>query len=154
MKRLLSIPIYLWAIVCALIIPVTFMGNHFFAERMATLSFMKINPIYSGGDSLRTYQQDSLKIIINKPVFAALFGESSKGYVQVKFKVAGKLPERFISDVDYDGDGKPDFEVTVDTQKGQTSLKPLSSMVLGLRTSSKVKEAWVVRVEVLNPSKR
>lgn len=152
MKRLLSVPAYIWAVVCMLLIPVTFIGNDFFAHKLAGLSFMKVNPIYSGGDSARSYKQDSITVTINKPVFESLIGSSSKGFVQVKF--SGQLPETMHSTIDFDNDSKPDFSLYIDTKTGDTKFDALSTAVMGLDVSAKVKDYWIVRVSLLNPDKK
>ena len=152
MKKLISIPAYIWAVVCLLLIPIAFVGNDFFAGKLATLPFMKVSPVFTGGDSIRSYQQDSMLITINKPVFAALFGTSRKGFVQVKF--SGGLPEKIQSKIDYDNDSNPDFYLQVNTVNGETKLETLSKNVTDLQVSSKVKNYWIVRVNLLNPQKK
>lgn len=113
---------------------------------------MKVNPIYSGGDIDRSYQQDSITVTINKPVFAALIGTSSKGFVQVTF--SGKLPETINSAIDYNCDNQPDFNVTINTATNSTKFEALSENVTGLNVSSRVKDCWIVRANVLNPDKK
>jgi hypothetical protein len=152
MKRLLSIPAYIWAIICMFLIPITFMGNNFFAQKLSTLPFMKVNPVYTGGDSIRSYQQDSLLITINKPVFESLIGTSRKGFVQVRF--SGELPGIINSTIDYDNDNKPDFSLKINTVTGDTKLETLSENVTALDVSSKVKDYWITRVRILNPDKK
>ncbi|BDX38806.1 hypothetical protein CYCD_21610 [Tenuifilaceae bacterium CYCD] len=152
MKQLLSIPAYIWAIICMLLIPATFIGNTQFAKQLARLPFMKVNPIYSGGDIDRSYQQDSITVTINKPVFAALIGTSSKGFVQVTF--SGKLPETINSAIDYNSDNQPDFNVTINTATNSTKFEALSENVTGLNVSSRVKDCWIVRANILNPDKK
>ena len=151
MKKLSSIPSYIWAIFCMFLIPITFMGNDSFAKKIATLPFMKVNPVYTGGDSLFSYQQDSIVITVNKPVFAALTGTSNNGYVQVKY--TGKLPENIQSRIDYNQDGHADFDLNINTLNGETKLNALTAGVKELQVSSKVKDYWVVRVNLSNGEK-
>jgi hypothetical protein len=151
MKTLVAIIAYTWAIICMLLIPVTFIGNNFFAGKLAQMSFMKINPVYSGGEANIIYQKDSLNITINKPVFAALFGSSREGFVQVRFAGNKAIPSQIIQDIDYDGDTQTDFNLVISTATGNTVFKPLSKNVREVIVSSRVKEDWVVRVRVLNP---
>lgn len=127
------------------------MGNDSFAKKLATLPFMKVNPVYTGGDSLFSYQQDSITITVNKPVFAALIGTSNEGYVQVKY--TGKLPENIQSSIDYNQDGQADFDLNINTLNGETKLNALTSGVKELQVSSKVKDYWVVRVNLSNEEK-
>lgn len=154
MKKFLAIPAYTWAIACALLLPITFIGNDFFAQKLALLPFMKVNPKYTGGDVDRYYTKDSLTTTIYKPVFAALTGQSSKGFVQVKYSAAKQLPAIIHSTVDYNNDSKADFTLSINTTTGDTKLNPLSNDVLRVNVSSKVKDYWIVRVNVLNPDKR
>ena len=153
MKRILSIPAYMWAIMSALILPITFVGGDFFAKQLATLPFMKVHPIYAGGDSLKTVRHDSVYITINRPVFDGLLRESRTGFVQLKLDADGKLPHTVSTLVDYNGDGRNDLRLFVNTLSGETAIKPLSPEVLGLNVSSKVKDYWIVRVSLNNPSK-
>jgi hypothetical protein len=151
MKRFLAIPAYIWAVICMLLIPATFMGNYFFAQKLSTAPFMKVNPVYTGGDSIRSYLQDSMTITINKPVFESLIGTSRKGFVQVKF--SGELPDVIESTIDYDNNGKSDFGLNINTKTGDTKLDAMSNYVSALDVSSKVKDYWIVRVKIMNIDK-
>jgi len=147
MKRLLSIPAYLWAFICLLLVPITFIQNGAFARQLAKLPFMKVHPVYSGGELNRKYEEDSLFIAVNQPVKAALFNDS-KQMVQVTFSTKGQLPEWIDQTIDYNFDGKPDFSVNIHTKDGKTTLAPLDPTVKSLWASSKVKDVWIVRVNL------
>ncbi len=154
MKTIRNIVIYTWAVLCMILIPVTFVRSTGFSEMLARLPFMKINPRHSGGEIGRVYEHNNLKITVNKPVFDALIGESRKGFVQVRFSPADSLPP-FISDtIDFDNNGTPDLALAIDTKTGQSSLQPIDKNVLDLNISSKVKKDWVVRVNLLNPGRK
>jgi len=154
MKTLRTIPAYLWAVICVLLIPATFIGNEGFAKQLAKLPFMKINPIYSGGEVARIIQDSTLKISINKPVFAALIGESSKGFVQVKFEGDSLLPEIINQEIDFDNDGVHDFILAINTKTNNTQFEVLNKKdVIDLGVSTMVNDYWIVRVEVRNPGK-
>jgi len=148
MKKLLSIPAYLWAVACLLLIPVTFVKNDTFAEQLAKLPFMKVHPVYNGGEINREYSKDDIDITVNKPVGTTLFNNPHKRVVQVIFSASGKLPEMIDQTIDYNFDNTPDFKVRINTQNGQTDLMPLDQYVKSLRASSAVKETWVIRVNI------
>ena len=152
-KNPLTIPAYIWAIICMLLIPVTFIGNNYFAQKFAHLPFMKVNPKFTGGDIARSYEKDSLNITIYKPVFESLIGTSTNGFVQVKFSGAKQLPSLIHSVIDYDGDGKPDFDLNINTLTNDTKFESFSKYVTKIDVSSKVKDYWIVRVKILNPKK-
>jgi hypothetical protein len=152
MKKLLIIPAYMWAIACLLLIPVTFIGNDSFANQLAKLPFMKVNPLYSGGELTDSIKGQELDIYIYKPVFEAFIGESKEGFVQIRFSSVEKLPDIITKSIDYDHDGKTDFDVNIDTRNGETQLKPLNPLVTGMDVSSKVKGDWIIRVGLKNQS--
>jgi hypothetical protein len=154
MKNPFTIPAYFWAVICMLLIPITFMGNNYFAQKFARLPFMKVNPVFTGGDVARSYVQDSMNITIYKPVFESLIGTSSRGFVQVKFSSANQLPSLIHSAIDYDADGKPDFDLNINTLTNDTKFESLSQNVSKIDVSSKVKDYWIVRVKILNTNKK
>jgi hypothetical protein len=150
MKKLLTIPAYFWAVICMLLIPITFIGSSGFAKNLAKLPFMKIHPAFSGGEVDRTYISDSLTIAINKPVFPALFGEGKRGFVQVRFSGKVPLPVWIEEAIDYNNDASSDFTVKINTETGETVLLPISTKVKSSFISTKMKDDWVVRVDLLN----
>ncbi len=153
MKTMLSIIGYSWAVICLLLVPVTFIGNGSFANLLAKQSFMKVNARYSGGDIDHSLTKKDYKVEIYKPVFTALIGESSEGFVQVKWVVDKVLPPAICDTIDFDNNGSPDFSVNIDTKTGKTEFKALDKNVLGLNVSSLVKSSWLVRVNLKNPRK-
>ncbi|MBN1790185.1 MAG: hypothetical protein JW830_06800 [Bacteroidales bacterium] len=147
MRKILSIPAYLWAVACFLLVPVTFVKNDAFAKQLATLSFMKVHPVYSGGEVNRTYEKDSLLITVNKTVAVTLVGDR-KQMVQVSFSKGKQLPGMIDQTIDYDLDGNSDFRVIVNTSNGETNLTPIDQTVKSLWLSSRLKEDWVIRVNL------
>jgi hypothetical protein len=155
MKKLLAIPAYLWAIACLLLIPVTFIGNESFAKELARLPFMKVHPIYSGGDQAKIITDAELETTIYKPVFDALVGESKTGFVQVRFSSpSDTLPQFIKRDIDYNFDNAIDFSVDINTVTGETKISPVNCLVNKMNVSSRVKEDWIVRVSVKNPKRQ
>ncbi len=154
MKTVRTIPAYLWAVICVLLIPAAFIGNDTFAKQLARLPFMKINPIYTGGEVARITGDSTLKITINKPVFEALIGERSKGFVQIKFEGDSLLPEIINQNIDFDNDSVEDFKLDINTKTNNTQFEVLNNKnVIDLGVSTMVKDYWIVRVEVKNPGK-
>jgi hypothetical protein len=153
MKTFLSILGYSWAVLCLILIPATFIGNNGFAKMLTKFSFMKVNARYSGGELDRVLSKTDYKIEIYKPVFTALIGESSEGFVQIKWIASKELPPVINDTIDFDKNGVADFAVNIDTKTGKTELKAFDKNVIGLRISSKVKESWLIRVDLKNPKK-
>jgi hypothetical protein len=153
MKKLVQIFAYTWAIICALLIPVTFMGNGQFATLLSKLPFMKVSPIYSGGVADRVIEKSGMKITINKPVFEALIGESREGFVQIRFSDSTQLPATIMQVIDYNNDGSGDFILNINTRSNQTQMEPINKNVRQLIVSSKVKNDWIVRVGLVHDKK-
>jgi hypothetical protein len=148
MRKILFIPAYLWAFACLILIPVTFIKNDILAQQLARLSFMKIHPRYSGGKEKSSNLVNGLNITVYEPVYDGLMGGGANGFVQVKFSGLKNLPPLIHETVDYNFDDTPDFEVSINTSDGNTKLKGLSSHVKSLEVSSKVKEDWLIRVNI------
>jgi hypothetical protein len=148
MKKLRSIPGYLWAAACLILIPVTFIKNDALAGHMARLPFMKIHPKYSGGTERAAYVKDGLHISVFEPVYNGITGKGSEGFVQVKFSGKDKMPALINESIDYDLNGDPDFIISIHTADGATKLEKLNNQVQSLLISSKVKDYWLIRVNV------
>jgi len=148
MKKFIAIPAYLWAIACFLIVPVTFISNDSLASQLAKLPFMKIHPRYSGGEINRSYLSGGLQVTVNKPVYWSRIASGSSGFVQVAFSAIDSLPVTIHENIDFDFDNKPDFNVLIDTKTGTTQLKQQNLKVKSVDVSSRVKNNWVIRVNI------
>jgi hypothetical protein len=149
MKKLLSIPGYLWATACLILIPVTFVKNDALAGQLARLSFMKIHPKFSGGAERIAYEKEGLHIAVFEPVYNGITGKGQEGFVQVKFSGADKLPASINEAIDYDLNGSPDFKVSINTLDGVTKIEKLNNHVQSIQVSARVKDYWLIRVNVL-----
>jgi len=154
MKKILAIIAYIWAIACLIVLLAAFMKNDTFAREMAKLPFIKLHPVYSGGVQAKVINEPGMEIIINKPVFDRIIGQSKTGFVQVKFtSTTDTLPPVIKKDIDYNFDNAVDFGVEINTSTGETKLHQINRLVKDLNVSSRVKKSWVIRVNVLNPAK-
>ena len=154
MKKLLAILGYIWAIACLIVLLAAFVKNDSFAGKMAKLPFIKLHPVYSGGDETKVINEPGMDITIYKPVFDRIIGESKTGFVQLKFTSStDTLPSIINKEIDYNFDNAVDFSVEINTLTGETKLKPVNTLVKDLNVSSKVKKSWVIRVNVTNPAK-
>lgn len=155
MAKLKSALGYTWAVVCFLIILATFFGNQKFSQALSKAPFMKINPVYSGGEVEKTIDHLTYKTLIHRPVFEALIGESAEGFVQVNWvfmKGGGfkDLPNPIVETVDYDLDGKDDFEINLNRQTGNATLRAFNPSVVSVLLTAKLSDGWVARVNLLN----
>src|SRR5512133_1753249 len=145
MKKLRIIPAYIWASICLILIPVTFIKNDALAEKLARLPFMKIHPRYSGGAERIAYIDSGLHISVYEPVYSGITGKGSDGFVQVKFAGTANMPATINQAIDYDLDGESDFRVSIITATGVTTLEKIDARVRSLQVSSRVKDYWLIR---------
>jgi hypothetical protein len=153
MKKLLSILGFTWAVVCLLIILIMFPGLNNFSLQLAKLPFMKINPKYSGGDVVKTIKYENYTVNIHEPVFAALIGESSKGFVQLDWNWTDSIPVPVTDTIDYDLDNQKDFIIGIDPSTENLRIISLQNAVGEIKASARTENGWLVRVGLTNEGK-
>jgi hypothetical protein len=146
MKRLLTILGFIWAVLCLVIVLVMFPGLDSCSRHLAKLPFMKINPAFSGGDTATTICYDNYTLYIHEPVFAALIGESSKGFVQLDWTWKDSIPVVVSDSIDYDSDLVPDLIIGIDPSSEKLKIEPLNDVVGEIEASSRTRDGWIVRV--------
>jgi hypothetical protein len=144
----------IWAFFCTIMLLTVIIAGPQLANVSAKLPFMKINPLFTGGDLNYVVEKDSLKITINKPVFEDLTGESAEGFVQIKFSVGKKLPPIIEQEIDCNKDAKADFKLKINTLQNKTEFTSLNPNAESLIVSSKVKKNWIVRIKVKNEKRK
>jgi hypothetical protein len=148
MKKLLTVLGFIWAVLCLIIVLAMFPGLNNCSRQLAKLPFMKINPTFSGGDTASTVFYDNYTLNIHKPVFAALIGESSKGFVQLDWNWKDSIPVVIADSIDYDQDLTPDFIIGIDPSTEKLQLESLNEVVKGIQGSARTRNGWIVRVEL------
>ncbi|OPY77719.1 MAG: hypothetical protein A4E64_01012 [Syntrophorhabdus sp. PtaU1.Bin058] len=148
MPKIRSIAGYMWAGAAIIIVLATFFGSGFFSRTLVAASGVKISPLYSGGEVMRSVDHGSYKALIHRPVFDALIGESKEGFVQVNWEPLAGLPPVIEEPVDYNGDGKEDFSIRIDTKTGKATLTRINPLVLSVINTVKLDNGWVVRVQL------
>ena len=123
MKKIRHILAIKWAFACIFLILAVFMGAPKIFETMRKLSFMKISPLFTGGDSNYVVEKDSLTIKINKPVFEALIGEANEGFVQLTFSGKTELPKLIDQEIDYNNDKIADLKLKINTLENITEFE-------------------------------
>ncbi len=150
MKRTTGILAIIWAFCCTILVLIVIIKMPQFAQAASKLPFMRINPLFTGGDLNYSIEKDSLIIEINKPVFEALIGESKEGFVQITFSGNKNLPQLIEQEIDYNNDAKEDFKLKINVPENITEFSSLNPIAQSLIVSSKVKNDWIVRIKVLN----
>lgn len=150
MRILKAILGYSWAALAMVFVVSAFAGNGYFGKRLASATGVTISPWYTGGEVVRTIDHGSYRVLVHRPVFDGLIGERRNGFIQINWEPHENLPKRLQEEIDYEGDGKNDFVVTLDTSTGAASLLVLGGPVVSMDGSFKLKKGWAVRVSLRN----
>jgi hypothetical protein len=68
--------------------------------------------------------------------------------VQINWESSAGLPEKVQEKIDYNGDGKNDFFIDIDTKTGTVNLAPYSPSIGSIEHIYKLKKGWAVRVHL------
>jgi hypothetical protein len=148
MSKLKSLLAHTWVLLATPILLVTFVRMPFLAGLLADTSGVKISPWYVGGDVVRETEHPGYRTVLRRPVFDALIGQRSTGFVQIEWLPAegAVLPARIEEAVDYDADGVADFTVDLDTAANQATVTAHSARVLGLTRVYRLEKERVIRI--------
>jgi len=89
-----------------------------------------------------------LQVTVNKPVFWSQITGGHSGFVQVSFSAIDSLPVTIRENIDFNFDDSPDFTVWIDTKSETTQLNNKGPKVRSLDVSSRVKDSWIIRVNI------
>ena len=81
---------------------------------------LKIAPRFSGGEVAFVIEQDRYRIQVYHPVYPALTGEGSKGFVQLVWQPRNALPAQVQEAIDLNRDGTVDCEISFSNPSGET----------------------------------
>ena len=138
----------MWAIAAIIVVFATFLGSGFFSRTLVAASGVKISPLYSGGEIARSVDHGSYRALVHRPVFDALIGETSEGFIQINWEPLAGLPPVIEEQVDCNGDGKEDFSIRIDTKTGEASLTRINPLVMSIERAVKLDNGWVARVQL------
>jgi hypothetical protein len=99
---------------------------------------LKIAPWFSGGEAAFVIDRGTYRITVNRPVYPALVGEGTKGFVQLVLSPRAALPPQVQTDLDLNRDGTTDCEI---------SISNVSNKAADLRLTVIPKAPWVLPVQ-------
>jgi hypothetical protein len=131
------------------------MGMDFWEQKLFVEPGIKVSARWTGGEIVRTIDHDQYQTLIHRPVFDGLFWEKRTGFVQIDWQAAQNLPELIDENIDFDGDGTDDFQVTLNTQTNEATLTPFDSRALSFSEDDVLvfENARAVRVVLRKSSK-
>jgi hypothetical protein len=149
-KRIQAFLGYIWAVGVFFVILAMFIGNDFFAKGLVSATGLTVSPRLTGGEVVRRIEHHDYLTVIHRPVFDGLVAERSTGFIQVDLKKASEEPFPEIIDerVDYDYNGKIDFELQVNTRTGRVNLKPLLPSVIKVARVYQLPEGYAIRISL------
>src|SRR5664280_440336 len=133
-----------WAFFCLILILILFPGLNSFSSSVSKLPFMKLNPRYTGGEIAKQIINANCTLDIRIPVFNGFIKERSSGFVQIDWH--GNLPETIKDSVDFDSDGKIDFNILINSKDSKTTIEPFNNNVKKVLISTPTSYGWAVRV--------
>lgn len=146
MKTIKAILGYIWAVLAVFIVLATFMGNDYFSAQLASATGITVSPWFTGGEILQTADHGVYKTHIHRPVFDALIGEKREGFIRLNWEPYAGLPPVVQETIDYNGDGKEDFLITLNSKTGDTSLIAYDPTVLSVEGPYRLTKGWAIRV--------
>ena len=99
---------------------------------------LKIAPWFSGGEAAFVIDRGGYQIKVYHPVYPALVGEGSKGFVQLVWQPRSALPSKIQDALDLDRDGNVDCEISISNAPGKAD-SPLLTVI--------PKSSWVLPVD-------
>jgi hypothetical protein len=147
MKKAKTIAGISWAFLCLILIIILFPGLTGFSNKVSKLPFMKLNPIYSGGEIAERIITANCTLNIRKPVFNGFLKERKSGFIQLDWH--GNIPDLIKDSVDYDHDGRNDFYISIDRKNRKTVLDPVNKKVKSVAVSTQTSYGWAARVRLI-----
>lgn len=142
---------YAWGVAAAISGTALFMFSGNMDHALAQQSFMRVHPVYSGGEIVRTDSDDATEWRIHRPVFDGLISETKHGFIQIDVicKNRGTIPSNH--EIDYDGDGTADFELSIPPHSNAAPvIAKMSPEVTGMERWAETREGWIIRVGLKN----
>jgi len=143
MRRLTAILGYTAAgltIAVALIAP--FLWFNLFTGAVAKAG-LRIDPVYTGGDPVRTIERPGYSIAVHRPVPRHTLFSRGDSFVQLVWRPAAALPDRLSDAIDLDGDARPDLVVSFRHANNpgadlRFNVVPLNPSVQAVRNAGKM----------------
>jgi hypothetical protein len=88
---------------------------------------LKIAPWYSGGEVAYVIDRGGHQIKVFRPVYPALIGEGSRGFVQLVWEPKSALPSQVQDMIDLNHDGIADCEISFSNPSDE-AVKPVFSV--------------------------
>ncbi len=150
MSRLTKAAGYTMAFLMVPLALATFLGMTFWSTKLVAVTGLHVTPWFTGGEVFRKVNHGLYETRIHRPVFEGLLWNRRQGFVQVDWAGTQRLPSGIEEEIDYDGDGNPDFKIAFSTSDKAAILTVLNPDVLSLEGTYNLKDGRAVRVRLSN----
>jgi hypothetical protein len=141
MKVIRSIAGFAWATASIAVAVMLFSSLGVWEKKLIYEGGITTSPRFTGGEVIQSIGHTGYVADLHRPVFDGILGDASRGFIQIDWKTSGgELPARIDEDFDYDGDGKRDFAVSLDTRKNTASLKSYAKEIVAIVDRSSLAE--------------
>jgi hypothetical protein len=148
MSKLQSFFAYTVGVLLIFMVMATFIFSNQLSKLLVAKTGLKVSPWITGGEIEQRVNRENYWVEIYHPVFRGLLVDRPQGFIQIKWKPLGSLPRQVNERIDWDGDGRSDFHIYLDTVTGESKLIRAEPRVLGVRQVLKLQDAWMVRVNL------
>lgn len=145
MNRLKAILGYIWAVLAVFIVIATFVGNDYFARKLASAAGVTPSARLTGGEVVQVSDHGTYKALIHRPVFDGLTGERSTGFVQIDWE-GTSLPPVLEEKVELDGKKQVRLLVQLDTRTGLAKAHEYKGPAVPVEHVYRLPEGWAVRI--------
>ena len=153
MNRLKSILGTVWAVAALPLVVVMFLGFGRWPSVLVAATGLEVSPWYTGGRVATSIVRDTFTVRVHRPVFDALLGQYSKGFVQVDLvpPAGGVLPAQVVETVTPADNPALAFRLRLDTATRTATVEPVGASVVGLRGVYRLDRGRAVRDNLRNP---
>lgn len=154
MAKLKSILGTFWALTALPLLLVMFFGYGHWPRLLVAVTGLQVSPWYTGGEVVSTIPREGYDTLVHRPVFDALVGQRSQGFVQVDLvpPEGGVLPTVVEESVVVQDNPALAIRVRVDTAARTATLGASGSHVTGVEGVYGLKNGLAVRVALRNPA--
>lgn len=146
MKNIKAFLGYTYAVLCIPILLAAFIGIGFWSSKLVEVTKVTINPRYTGGNVINTISHGDYNTLIHRTVFDGLFSDRKDGFVQINWSPLDSLPANITEEIDYDGDGKSDLKIALNTENCTAEIEPYNDQIVDLEGCYQLKDSIAVRV--------
>jgi len=153
MTRLKAILGTLWAVAALPLVVLLFLGFGRWPGVLVAATGLEVSPRWTGGEVTASIPRDAFTMRVHRPVFDALIGERSTGFVQVDLVPweGTALPAQVEETVTPAANPALAFRLHLDTSTRAATLEPVGAAVIGLRGVYQLDRGMAVRVDLRNP---